>query len=155
MVATAGLGAGWAWQALAAWLRIPAPAPRHAAARSTSVAAMATVIWMLPQSGRAIGVSSGVPVGSGLDVPDGLAAVGLDHGDREGIGPLAAPAGAGDDLADLHRDDHRAGGEVADLLAGHGPGRRQVAVVALGEDAGGPGGLGEGRVELGGGDGAQ
>src|SRR5258707_8929545 len=108
MVAAAELGAGWAWQALAAWLRIPAPAPRNAAASSTSAAAAATVTWMLPESGRgrAIGVSSGVAVGGGLDVPDRLAAASADHGDREVIGHLAAPGGAGDDLADLHCDDH-------------------------------------------------
>ena len=111
MVAAAVLGAGWAWQALAAWLRIPAPAPRNAAASSTSTAAMATVTWMLPESGRgrAIGVSCGVAAGGGLGVPDRLAAAGLDHGDREIISHFAAPGGAGDGLADLHRDDHRAG----------------------------------------------
>ena len=138
MVAAAVLGAGWAWQALAARPRIPAPAPRNTAASSTTMAAMATATWILPESGRgqAIGVSSGVPAGGGPGVPHRLADASPDHGDREIIGHLAAPGGPGDDLADPHRDDHRAGSEVADLLAGHAPGSRQVAVVAVGKDPG-------------------
>ena len=134
MAAAVVLAGGWAWQALAAWPSIPAPAPRNAAASSTSTAAAAAVTWMLPESGREriSGVSSGVPGGGGPGVPDRLAAAGADHGDREVISHVAVPAGGGDDLADLHGDDHRAGGEVADPLAGHGPGSRLVAVVALG-----------------------
>ena len=51
----------------AAWPSIPAPAPRNAAASSTSAAAMAAVTWTLPESGRgrAIGVSCGVPSAAG------------------------------------------------------------------------------------------
>src|SRR5258708_21551428 len=101
MAAAAVLAGGWAWQALAAWPSIPAPAPRNAAASSTSAAATATVTWMLPESGREriSGVSSRVPGGGGLDVPDRLAAAGPGHGDGEVIGRLAGPAGAGHDLA--------------------------------------------------------
>src|ERR1035441_9698223 len=157
MAAAAVLSGGWSWQAAAAWPSIPAPAPRNAAASKTSAAATATVTWTLPESGRQriSGASSGVPGGGGLGVPDRLPAASPDHGDREVISDLAAPARRSDDLADLHRDDHRAGGEAADPLAGHGPGRRLAAAVALGEDPGGPRGLGAGAVELAGGHGAQ
>src|ERR1700735_3401338 len=96
MAAAAVLAGGWAWQALAAWPSTAAPAPRNAAASSTSAAATATVTWMLPPFGRdrISGVSSGVPVGVGLDVPDRLAAAGPGHGDGEVISHLAAAASA-------------------------------------------------------------
>src|ERR1017187_190312 len=136
MAAAAVLAGGWGLPALAARAGIPAPVPRNAAASKTSAAATATATWMLPESGRGRigGVSPGVPVGGGLDVPDRLAATCAEHGDSEVISALAAPGGGGDDLADLHRDDHRSRGEVADPLAGHGAGSRLAAVVTLGED---------------------
>jgi hypothetical protein len=73
------------------------------------------------------------------------------EGDREAGRCLSGAAGAGDDLADGDGDGDRAGGHVPDLLRGGGRAGGLPGGVALGQEAGDGGSLGQGRAQLAGG----